>query len=324
VSAADAPLFAEAIEGVRVWEAIESEDGEPLLRAWVQDSAWPCDGPMRASCVGAWRRLPTEHVPPHGPCTCGIYALHPWRGSGELLGNLARCDAGVVGAVRAWGRVELHHSGFRSEWARPSRLFFTGELGEADLRTLKRVARAYDLELYRADTQPRLAAQLAKVNGVRRSVVGNLLKDVSDLVLEATANRRGSGFRLADGNPRAHGAVSFRVEVTDRDALQQDCFSLAREVRLVRERGGAEGQPSRIGVWDADRRHRIGLVPLTASRRVTWWLRRHRIRWPLVAWQWRAPAGQRVGLTILLAPTENICLSFGRRRIHLERGEHLF
>lgn len=112
---------------------------------------WTVDPDLRlasASGRGVW--LPGENVarcesPNHGPglygegctpcdhapgadCHCGFYALHDpsfWYGDGGHMGGgiafaltLRSRPLYVAGLVAAWGRLRVHHSGFRAERAK--------------------------------------------------------------------------------------------------------------------------------------------------------------------------------------------------------------
>lgn len=64
----------------------------------------------RCSQAHAW-----DHLSPGHDCQCGLYALHevpeayvgpgPWTGAQEM------------GAIAAWGKVEVHPNGFRAQYA---------------------------------------------------------------------------------------------------------------------------------------------------------------------------------------------------------------
>src|SRR4051794_26823443 len=74
------------------------------------------------------RRRPS-HRPPAPDCMCGIYALadpedrrlHGW-------------DDQIVGAITAWGDIELHRTGFRAEQAEVVALAGEGAAAEAAAR----------------------------------------------------------------------------------------------------------------------------------------------------------------------------------------------
>lgn len=124
------------------------------------------------------------HRAPDHRCRCGLYA---WHETGRLAG-FPHGDAELVyGAVLAWGRVEVHLDGLRSEYAEPVLLGFSesqsyrhvrrvqaigSELGlpVVELAELEDAARAFgqpvpaDLRPHRAapfEVDPRWAVPLA-------------------------------------------------------------------------------------------------------------------------------------------------------------------
>lgn len=179
------PLFSQAIHGVRAWEVHEDRRDGPLIAGWAVSHVWPPGEPLRATC-GGWRhrrprsRAGGPHLAPHPDCGCGIYAFHPGRldARRELLDKLARCEAGgVLGAIAAWGRVEVHAQGFRAEWARPVRFYATGKTGEVDRATIARLARAYGAEVVELGGSRGLADAFATLGGLGRGTVRRLLRE---------------------------------------------------------------------------------------------------------------------------------------------------
>ncbi len=103
---------------------------------------WTLDGhrlrPMVSSLPFSWRLGPnqaqclrphinpnaaagrSEHAAPHPSCECGLYAYH------EPSSRPPEGDT-VTGAVLAWGRIEVHRSGFRAEYAEPVVLGYNRE-----------------------------------------------------------------------------------------------------------------------------------------------------------------------------------------------------
>jgi hypothetical protein len=65
-----------------------------------------------------------KHAAPHPGCECGLYALHApefmsrWHQNEPLM---------VHGAVLGWGRMEVHHEGWRAQYAQPVMLAFDGD-----------------------------------------------------------------------------------------------------------------------------------------------------------------------------------------------------
>lgn len=112
-------------------------------------------GPNRARCLrnqvdplrypNAWAPSPppAAHDAPHPDCACGLYAMHS---AGDVGGNPATA---VCGAICAWGRIEVHATGLRAEYARVVALapLFPPEWGGHDLTSLGLVAWRYGVPL---------------------------------------------------------------------------------------------------------------------------------------------------------------------------------
>ena len=114
-----------AIIGFRRWR-LEAYN----LHALNQKYSWTA-GVNTAQCLRQWfqtygdafgpRTRRDPHMPPGHDCDCGLYAFHDpvetqtaWilgKGPGELIM--------IGGAIRAWGRVEVHANGFRAQHAEP-------------------------------------------------------------------------------------------------------------------------------------------------------------------------------------------------------------
>ncbi len=115
VSTVITPGLAGPIVGFRQWVVVGDEIYSPLAR-----TAWGND-PMQAECLarcrragGLWRR-PSEHdgPAPDPDCVCGVYALF----APESLRRRDRLSR-VSGAVVVWGRLEVHETGMRAQFAR--------------------------------------------------------------------------------------------------------------------------------------------------------------------------------------------------------------
>jgi glycine cleavage system H lipoate-binding protein len=99
----EAPDFAEAVLGFRYW-AIGS--GGALLSVSAR-SPWE-PGVNRAQCPNLRR----DHEAPGTVCRCGFNAFHrPPRK------DLPKNRYYAVGAIAAWGEIEVHARGFRAEYA---------------------------------------------------------------------------------------------------------------------------------------------------------------------------------------------------------------
>lgn len=96
------PDFAEPLLGYRVWVL----DRMGHLRAVIVDTERWRSGVNEATC---WANK--AHHAPHPGCGCGFNALH--RAPHDYLG-----DAGhALGAIAAWGEIDLYEAGFRASHA---------------------------------------------------------------------------------------------------------------------------------------------------------------------------------------------------------------
>jgi hypothetical protein len=101
-----APNFASAVAGYRAWQL--GPGGVLFPLALPAAPPWE-RGVNRALCFAAQSH--DAHEAPGSDCTCGLHALH--RPSDPRL-QLAHP---AVGAIAAWGEIEVYASGFRAEYA---------------------------------------------------------------------------------------------------------------------------------------------------------------------------------------------------------------
>jgi hypothetical protein len=128
------PDLIQPVIGFRSFHCGHSE----LYSSSVGASLWR-PGTNRAVCKGfnarlvgyAGPRKAEPHSAPDPSCACGLYAYHDIDSVGEGWGSLA------IGAIAAWGRIEVHHAGFRAEYASVVALL------DAPLRPVDQVARVY-------------------------------------------------------------------------------------------------------------------------------------------------------------------------------------
>jgi hypothetical protein len=109
------PMFTEKVVGYRSWR-FDSD----RLKAIAWEEYW-VPGVNTAQCHltrgdrgRRWARLANhnpEHVPSHD-CQCGLYAYH--RPVNVIPGGAIE---GITGAVTAWGKMEVHPTGFRAQYA---------------------------------------------------------------------------------------------------------------------------------------------------------------------------------------------------------------
>ena len=131
-----APDFIEPIVGYRAWRI----DGGVLV-PWSMGvaGAWE-PGANTARCV-----FHAEHRAPVAQCSCGLYALAD--ASDERL----RPDHEAVGAIVAWGDVEVHRTGFRAELAAIVALALPDRVRPAHEQDLRLAAARYGVPLVPAD-----------------------------------------------------------------------------------------------------------------------------------------------------------------------------
>ncbi|MDP9385319.1 MAG: hypothetical protein M3P50_08825 [Actinomycetota bacterium] len=131
-----APDLVAPVIGFRAWRL----GRDRLLSPYI-----PCrwEGrTMHAECYDANRTLlrgegwlAGPHPSPHPSCQCGIYAYHR-PGLRAYYGEWAWAE----GIIAAWGRIEVHADGFRSEHARIEALARPDREEPAVAATIERVA----------------------------------------------------------------------------------------------------------------------------------------------------------------------------------------
>jgi hypothetical protein len=109
----------EPLIGWRVWQLAELLRGPTLMPAAVRVSPWPARAPFRATCRATWLPAGIEHPAPDPGCRCGIYASDSLE---SFLAAERSPAAPVIGQVALWGRVIEHRTGWRAEYAYPSRV----------------------------------------------------------------------------------------------------------------------------------------------------------------------------------------------------------
>ncbi len=117
------PVYGECVIGYRSWRlkdwALTPVTVGPPWRPGVNHARCRChdnDLTTMLSAMSMLRRggkaAPAGHSAPHEHCDCGYYAYH------DLAVARIRLSAGeVVGAIAAWGNLEVHADGFRAEYA---------------------------------------------------------------------------------------------------------------------------------------------------------------------------------------------------------------
>jgi len=118
----DAPDYADALIGWRVWLVVETAAGL-RLGSVIHDHVWEPGVPATAVCR-------ERHAAPDPACTCGIHAAHepatalPYLRGRNDPGTIGR----VLGRVLLWGTVVEHEQGWRAQHARPFELWLPPQL----------------------------------------------------------------------------------------------------------------------------------------------------------------------------------------------------
>jgi hypothetical protein len=117
-------------------------------------------GPISLRWDGSYDDPPPPKKCDHAPtpeCECGLYALHSpndlWYGKK----NLWQADPLIAGVVCAWGRLEVHHGGFRAEFARVCAL--AAPESKRDCAVARAVAADYGVPLVDAGTLAQVASE---------------------------------------------------------------------------------------------------------------------------------------------------------------------
>jgi glycine cleavage system H lipoate-binding protein len=126
-----APDFFEPLIGYRAWHL--SPRAELVPWSLAASGAW-VPGVNTAVCHAG-----KKHHPPAADCMCGLYALASARDR-RLHGS----EGQIVGAIAAWGDIELHRTGFRAEHAAVVAL---AEPLDGDSELAKRAAERYEVAL---------------------------------------------------------------------------------------------------------------------------------------------------------------------------------
>jgi hypothetical protein len=121
----DETLYPTSAVGYRAWRLHGAN-----LRPLVVSSPWQ-PGLNSADCDKE------EHQAPQHSCVCGLYAFHSLD-QAQLAGGQ------IIGIVEAYGRIEVHHDGFRAQYMEPKALYCPVERLHKDAR---RAAERYQVPL---------------------------------------------------------------------------------------------------------------------------------------------------------------------------------
>lgn len=149
-----APDLTKKVIGFRRWSP--TDDG--ALSSQAMSAVWG-RGANKARCQSNpytlyWTFGSSSHTPPKprckvapGPCgDCGLYALHECPSEiAQSQGPFASECAQIVGAVAAWGKVDVHRDGFRAEYAEVVALGYCELWPASWVERVERSARAYDV-----------------------------------------------------------------------------------------------------------------------------------------------------------------------------------
>jgi len=151
-----APDLVEAAIGYRAWHL----DADGVLRPWTFSSHPWQPGVNTAGCARDHR-----HRPPVADCMCGLYALcDPADRRLDFRADQA------VGAIAAWGDLEVHRTGFRAEHACIVALAIPDRIDPDGRDALERASARYGVPLVSA---ARLSAE-ARRHGAPLDVADDL------------------------------------------------------------------------------------------------------------------------------------------------------
>jgi glycine cleavage system H lipoate-binding protein len=144
-----APDFIEPAAGYRAWRLGHRDE---LLPFGAPAAPW-ARGVNEATCERhflGWRPT-TSHAAPAPDCTCGFYALHD-PGDKRLdfytrAGHGVSSPAPAVGAIAAWGDMEVHRTGFRAQFACVIALAEHPRMSRSEREAVWRAAERYGVPL---------------------------------------------------------------------------------------------------------------------------------------------------------------------------------
>jgi hypothetical protein len=130
------PDFASAVAGYRAWQLGPGGVLFPL----ALPAAPPWEPAVnRARCFAGGGH--DGHAAPATNCTCGLHALHDPDDGRLKLGHPA------VGAIAAWGEIEVYAAGFRAEYASVIALAHEPSHSSGPPARLREAARCYGVRL---------------------------------------------------------------------------------------------------------------------------------------------------------------------------------
>lgn len=146
------------IVGFRLWRPMRNADGRLRLRSTFVKVPWEPGANKAVHRPGGTSTRAMFREDKYGPhdapapgCSCGLYAMHtPELAEPRTIGLLAKDleDDFVLGAVLAWGEIEVHASGFRAEYAMPLMLARPPGPG---VETVEKLALYYSIPIVERD-----------------------------------------------------------------------------------------------------------------------------------------------------------------------------
>ncbi len=330
MSLAETPLVPGSLHGLRSWRI---DATRRRLAGLVYNELWPAGPePMVAACAAR----PEGHAVDEGmhECSCGVYAYHPCAGVARRLRAVLRAhgqriapDTHVMGVMRAWGRVELHATGFRAQFAKPHALVRFHRTSRADGELIESVAGFCGAELWdlRGWREYWERCEAAGLTGIDPTTREDLLAPAREILLRPAASAfvgegsasepvGGAGYELlgaaCEFGPRGEGgrcddfgSLALRVVGSHyrARALQDPAFEPGRPLRLVRDTANLHDGGA-IAVWDEHMRLQAGFVAKRWAKAVGEMLDSNRLADTRAIWQWRnLRSGERTELWMLLA-----------------------
>jgi hypothetical protein len=112
------------IEPFMAWKGLRADqDGQ--LYSPAMETPWPAAAPLEATCD-----TDPKHSPPVETCRCGVYGVktfedlaaagYNWSAEYEEDGLHF---VAVVAKIKLWGRIRRGTTGFRAEFAYPSKIY---------------------------------------------------------------------------------------------------------------------------------------------------------------------------------------------------------
>jgi hypothetical protein len=259
------PDFVEPLVGYRAWRLA----GDALV-PWSAGLAgtWT-PGVNQARCLHAAND--PRHAPPVADCSCGLYAL------AGVDDDRLRHDRDAVGAIVAWGDVEVHATGFRAQYAAVVALALPAPMAAARRYGVPLVPRAdlvaaaleygRPIEFASIQATPRRALRIERRPSPPLSAEGTegvAVDEHLDVRIErggarlaptaalAAELRGAEGGSVADpGTPVAAGDVVARVGGDGGVGLRTPVAGVVGPAEGVRSgvAGPAERFPSGLAVW---------------------------------------------------------------------------